>query len=168
MTAGSTAAQAARQATATIPIVMASGNPVELGLVTSLARPGGNITGVTTLSIELAAKRLEMAREVVPAASGFAILGNAGNPNSLSNIREADAAARKSAGRPPSRRHRAGSEDKVDDAFSATLVRERAGVLMVTPSPMFFGGARAPGRARRGSIGSRPCSPRRSTLRPEA
>jgi ABC-type uncharacterized transport system substrate-binding protein len=136
VTAGSTAAQAARQATATIPIVMTSGDPVELGLVTSLARPGGNITGVTTLSIELAAKRLEMAREVVPAASGFAILGNAGNPNSLSNIREAKAAARTLGVHLHAVTVR--GPEELDDAFAA-IVRERAGVLMVTPSPMFFG-----------------------------
>lgn len=81
VTSGSPAAQAARQATATIPIVMASGNPLELGLVASLARPGGNLTGTQTLSLELSAKRLEMAREVVPGASRLAILGTRGMPS---------------------------------------------------------------------------------------
>jgi putative ABC transport system substrate-binding protein len=75
VTSGAAAAEAAKHATATIPIVMASGNPLELGLVTSLARPGGNLTGVATLSIELSAKRLELAREVVPAAARLAIWG---------------------------------------------------------------------------------------------
>ena len=94
VTSGGAAAQAAKQATATIPIVMAGGNPLELGLVTSLARPGGNVTGVQTLSIELSAKRLEMAREVVPGASRLAILGDAGSDNSLASIRETQAAAK--------------------------------------------------------------------------
>jgi putative ABC transport system substrate-binding protein len=80
VTSGSAAARAARQATGTIPIVMASGNPLQLGLVTSLARPGGNVTGIQTLSVALSGKRVEMAREVVPGASRLAILGSRGGP----------------------------------------------------------------------------------------
>ena len=161
VTAGSTAAQAARQATATIPIVMTSGNPVELGLVTSLARPGGNITGVTTLSIELAAKRLEMAREVVPAASGFAILGDAGNPNSLSNIREAEAAARTLGVRLHAVTVRGPEE------LRRCLLGDRAGARGSPhgdPQPDVLRGARAPGRARREA--SAPDRVRLSGVRP--
>jgi putative ABC transport system substrate-binding protein len=94
VTSGSSAAQAARLATATIPIVLASGNPLELGLVTSLARPGGNLTGVQTLSIGLSAKRLEMAREVVPGASRLAILGDTSSAISISGVRQTQAAAK--------------------------------------------------------------------------
>jgi len=60
--------------TATIPIVMASGNPLEAGYVASLARPSGNVTGLTSLSLRLSTKRLELARELVPGASRFVVL----------------------------------------------------------------------------------------------
>jgi putative ABC transport system substrate-binding protein len=70
----SSAARAARQATAAIPIVMASGNPLEGGYVASLARPGGNVTGLTSVSVQLSAKRLELARELVPGVSRFVVL----------------------------------------------------------------------------------------------
>ena len=89
VTAGSATASAARQATATLPIVMATGgDPIGLGLAASLAQPGGNVTGGTTQTVELSAKRLEMAREVVPGASRLVILGDAGSPLSVSGIRE--------------------------------------------------------------------------------
>jgi putative ABC transport system substrate-binding protein len=71
VTATNTAAQVAHQVTATIPIVMTTGDE---NLVTSLARPGGNVTGLTSLTVELSAKRLELARELVRGASRFAIL----------------------------------------------------------------------------------------------
>ena len=73
---GSSATWKAREATTTIPIVMASGNPLEAGYVASLARPGGNITGLTSASLELSAKRLELARELVPGASRVVVLSN--------------------------------------------------------------------------------------------
>jgi putative ABC transport system substrate-binding protein len=74
----SVAAQAAKNATTTIPIVMvSSGDPVATGLVVSLARPGGNITGVTGMATELSGKRLQLLREVVPSLSRLAVLWNA-------------------------------------------------------------------------------------------
>src|SRR5262249_32134667 len=71
----------AKRATATIPIVMMhTPDPVQLGLVASLARPGGNITGMTTLSVDLSIKQLELLKEAVPRASRVAVLWNADNP----------------------------------------------------------------------------------------
>ena len=75
---------AAKQATSVIPIVFAqAGDPVGNGLVASLARPGGNVTGQSTQTPELAGKRLELLREVVPSLRRLAIMGNAGNPVSV-------------------------------------------------------------------------------------
>jgi len=93
---GAAAVEAARQATtsATIPIVMVAANPVELGLIASLARPGGNITGVSTNSPTLMGKRFEILKETVPRVSRVAVLYNAGNPTSTSFLAEAVTAAR--------------------------------------------------------------------------
>ncbi len=79
---GSTpAAVAAKEATSTIPIVFeVASNPIDLGLVASLARPGGNVTGVTTLNAEVEPKRLELLHELVPAATNIALLVNPTNP----------------------------------------------------------------------------------------
>jgi putative ABC transport system substrate-binding protein len=75
VTAGNRAALAAKKATTTIPIVMATGNdPVGLGLIASLSRPGENVTGLTTVAVELGGKRLELLREVVPRLSRVAVL----------------------------------------------------------------------------------------------
>jgi putative ABC transport system substrate-binding protein len=91
VTQGSPAAEAAKKTTSTIPIVMATGgDAVGSGLVASLARPGGNITGLSTLATDLAAKRLELLKEVVPKASLVAILlnpANATNPLQLKEIK---------------------------------------------------------------------------------
>ena len=89
------AARAAKAATATIPIVSAIGaEPVELGLVSSLNRPGGNVTGVTLLINTLGAKRLELLRELVPSAKAIGVLINPRNPTSQSQTADVQAAAR--------------------------------------------------------------------------
>jgi putative ABC transport system substrate-binding protein len=81
--------RAAKNATKTIPIVMmGGGNSVELGLVESLARPGGNVTGVTTLSRELGGKRLELLKEAVPKVARVAVLYDPANPDSLVELKE--------------------------------------------------------------------------------
>src|SRR5919108_3798080 len=91
-TPGNVAAQAA---TSTIPIVMvAVADPVGVGLVHSLARPGGNMTGITNIIAELAGKRLELLKEIVPTASRIAVLVNPDNPNATPQMRSAEAAAR--------------------------------------------------------------------------
>ena len=85
---------AAKNATSTIPIVMAlSADPVPTGLVSSLARPGGNITGLSLLSGELSGKRLELLKEVVPNLSRVAVLWDPVNPATLLQLRETEAAA---------------------------------------------------------------------------
>jgi putative ABC transport system substrate-binding protein len=95
-TGGIPAALAAKAATTTIPVLVVVGrDPVALGLVASLARPGGNVTGINFFSVELAAKRLELLREVVPAARRIALLVDPGNPESAAaTVRDAESAAR--------------------------------------------------------------------------
>ena len=86
---GTVSVLAAKQATSVIPIVFAGGDPVGTGLVVSLAPPGGNVTGLSLQQTDLAGKRLE----VVPALRRLAILANAGNPVTLRDMREVEAAA---------------------------------------------------------------------------
>jgi putative ABC transport system substrate-binding protein len=93
---GEPAIAAAKHATSTIPIVMAvSGDPVGAGLVASLARPGGNITGLSILSPELGGKRLELLKEAVPQASRVAVLWNAADPGKAREWHDTQAAARR-------------------------------------------------------------------------
>ena len=95
VTGGTPATLAAKQATATIPIVIAGvGDPVRSGLVSSLAHPGGNVTGVTVFGPGLAAKRLELLKEVVPNMSRVAFLWNPANPDQKFSLNEVQAGAR--------------------------------------------------------------------------
>src|SRR5207244_653797 len=92
--AGPTDTRAAKQATTTIPVVMGFDNdPVGSGFVASLARPGGNITGLSTLSPEISGKRLELLKEIVPRLSRVAVLGNSTEPGNAQALRETEAAA---------------------------------------------------------------------------
>ena len=95
VTSGTAVVVAAKQATSDIPIVFAAaGDPVGTGLVASLARPGGNVTGLSLQLTDLAAKRLELLREVVPGLGRLAILANVGGPAVVLDMREVEAAAR--------------------------------------------------------------------------
>jgi ABC-type uncharacterized transport system substrate-binding protein len=95
VTSGTPAVMASKKATSVIPIVFATaGDPVGSGLVASLARPGGNVTGLATLANELAGKRLELLREVVPDLRRLAIMGNVGNPFTVLELGEVQAVAR--------------------------------------------------------------------------
>jgi putative ABC transport system substrate-binding protein len=131
------AAVAARAATATIPIVFAiGGDPVRDGLVTSLSRPTGNLTGITYFAGEVLSKRLEQMRELVPTGAVIAVLLNPNNPNLQTRLRDAQEAARK-VGQQILVVH-AGSESDIDMAF-ATIVQQGAAALIVSDD-RFFGG----------------------------
>jgi putative ABC transport system substrate-binding protein len=94
VSSGTVSVLAAKQATSVvIPIVFAGGDPVGTGFVVSLARPGGSVTGLSFQQTDLAGKGLELLREVVPALRRLAILANAGNPVTLRDMREVEAAA---------------------------------------------------------------------------
>ena len=137
VTAGAPAALAAKQATTTIPIVIAGvGDPVPLKLVASLARPGGNITGLTNVTIELAGKRVGLLKEMVPKVSRVAILWDEANPTADFNVRETEAAAR--AVRLTPRLFGVRDPNEFSSAFS-TMRKEQVGALIIGPSPMFIG-----------------------------
>ena len=95
VTYGTPGALAAKQATSVIPIVFALvGDPVGTGVVTTLARPGGNLTGLSNQSIDLHGKRIDLLREVVPSLRRLAILGNSDNPSSALEMKDVQSAAR--------------------------------------------------------------------------
>ena len=133
---GNVPALAAKTATSTIPIVFAVGeDPVGLGLVASVARPGGNLTGINFLAAELHAKRLELLRELVPGAVRVAVLINPGNAvNAETTLRDVQAAAR--AVGLQLQIIRASTSREIDAAF-ATMVRERPDALLVGGDPFF-------------------------------
>jgi putative ABC transport system substrate-binding protein len=135
--AGSTAAvQAAKAATVTIPIVFVIGaDPVKFGLVASLNRPGGNITGVSFLANSPVAKQFEVLRELIPAAATVGFLVNPNNPNAESDTNDVRSAA-DTLGRKlvvVSAR----TDNDVDDAF-AMLSQKRADALLVSADPLFI------------------------------
>jgi len=130
------AALAAKAATTTVPIVFTVGeDPVRLGLVASLARPGGNATGINFFVGELAAKRLELLRELVPGAVRVAVLVNPANPNAETILRDVEAAARTMGLQ--IQVCNAGTIDEIDAGF-ATFARERPDALVVAPDPLFL------------------------------
>jgi len=133
--AGGVSAFAAKAASTTVPIVFLAGeDPVKLGLVSSLARPGGNLTGINFLSNELAAKRLELLRELVAGAIRIAVLVDPVTANEAT-LRDAGAAAR--AMGLQIQVLTAGTIREIDGAF-ATLVNERADALFVGPGPFLI------------------------------
>ena len=133
VTAGTPGIQAAKSATSTIPIVFVGGGDlVAAGLVASLARPGGNLTGVSIMGTELNPKRLELLSELVPQARVIALLVNPNNAVAEITIRDVQEAAR--AKGLPLIILKAGTESEIDAAF-ATLVQERAGALLVGTDP---------------------------------
>jgi putative ABC transport system substrate-binding protein len=128
-------ALAAKTATATIPIVFeVGGDPVELGLVASLNRPGGNLTGVGLLNAELGPKRLELLHDLVPAAAIVAVIVNPANPNSEALLADLQSTAR-SLGL---ELHilRASSDPELEAVF-ATLAQSHAGALLIGTDPFF-------------------------------
>ena len=134
--AGTPSSLAAKAATATIPIVFSSAaDPVVEGLVASLARPGGNVTGINNFIYELVAKRLALLRELVPAAVRVAVLVNPANAQTESTLRDVEAAAR-----PIGLQIqvlKASTSREIDAAFAA-LVRDRIDALFVPPDPLFI------------------------------
>jgi putative ABC transport system substrate-binding protein len=130
---------AAKRATASIPIVMTnSGDPVGTGLAKSLAHPGGNVTGLTTLSTELSAKRLELLRQIAPTVSRVAVFWEPVNPAFAIAVRDTEAAA-----------HALGIQavvfglsdpDEFERAFAG--VAQQAGALVVMPGAIFLAGRR--------------------------
>jgi putative tryptophan/tyrosine transport system substrate-binding protein len=128
---------AAKAATSTIPIVfLSSGDPVQLGIVASLNRPGGNITGVNFFAVEVASKRLELLIELVPTVTVIGLLTNPNNPRTDVEIGQLQAAAR-IAGK-QILVVKASAERDFDVAFE-TLVQERASAVLIPAEPLFFG-----------------------------
>jgi putative ABC transport system substrate-binding protein len=135
-TGGTAPAIAAKAAAATIPIVFTTpDDPVELGLVASLSRPGGNLTGIYFVVGELVPKRLELLRELVPAMTSVAVLVNPANPaRAESQVKEAESAGRQMGLR--IQIFNAGTGREINAAF-ATLARERPDALLVSPDPLY-------------------------------
>jgi ABC-type uncharacterized transport system substrate-binding protein len=134
---GTAAIRAAKSVTQTIPIVMAtSADPVGNGLVASLHRPGGNVTGASSRNAELAGKRLQLLTEIVPGLGRAVVLSNAANPSAAMEVEQTKAAAQS-----------LGVEihvvevpgpDQFESAFAA-VTRARPGALIVLPDPMLYG-----------------------------
>jgi putative tryptophan/tyrosine transport system substrate-binding protein len=126
----------AKKATTEIPIVFTtSSDPVEIGLVASLDRPGGNVTGSVTLNVEVVSKRLELLHELVPTAGVVAVLVNPNNPNTKTQSRELEAAARTIGLQIET--VNATTESEIDVAF-AQLAERRTGVLLVDTDAFLF------------------------------
>ena len=135
LASGTPASFAARDATTTIPIVMGSvaADPVETGLIESLARPGGNITGMTSISATLTAKRLQILKETVPGLARVAVFWNPPNPTYGPVLKELEEAARP-LGLELLRQEVRAPED-FEDAFAA-MIQRRAGALIAPADPL--------------------------------
>jgi putative ABC transport system substrate-binding protein len=131
---GIPSALAAKSATSTIPIVFSVGDPIERGLVASLARPGGNLTGLSLINVDLMPKRLELLAELVPQPGVIALLLNPNNANTKRSIRDLEEAARAKGVQLIILK--AGTENEIDAAF-ASLVQLHAGALLVQTDPFF-------------------------------
>jgi putative ABC transport system substrate-binding protein len=132
---GAPATLAAKAATSTIPIVFNMGaDPIQLGLVANLNRPGGNVTGIAMMTLEIERKRLELLHELAPASTSVAVLLNPSNAQAQTQEREAQAAARV-IGRQVLVL-KAATEREIESAF-ATLAREKAGALLVGGDTFF-------------------------------
>jgi len=128
------ATQAAKQATGTIPIVIAAAiDPVSTGLVASLARPGGNVTGVSTMTPDLVGKQLQVLKEVLPKVSRVALLGNPANAGNAPQVQQAEVAARALGIRLQPLEARVPQD--IDRAFAA-MTTERAGGVIVLVDTM--------------------------------
>jgi putative tryptophan/tyrosine transport system substrate-binding protein len=135
-TGGAISGLVAKSATTTTPIVFISGtDPVKLGLVASLNRPEGNVTGVNVLTSELVIKRLELLRDLIPNAKLIAVLANPINFATPTNLQDLQAAAR-ALGLQLLVRN-ASQERDIDAAFAA-VVAQRASALLISPDPFFF------------------------------
>jgi putative ABC transport system substrate-binding protein len=134
-TGGPVPALAAKRATKTIPIVFIAGDPVGVGLVTRLNRPGGNLTGVDAFAGELNVKRLDLLKGAVPGVSRVAVLANPASPATARRLKELEGAAR--ALRVKLHVLEARERQEIDAAFTA-MARERAEALLVMTDPMFF------------------------------
>jgi putative tryptophan/tyrosine transport system substrate-binding protein len=133
---GPLAAQAAKEKTTTIPIIFALGaDPIELGLVASLNRPGGNVTGITSLNTELVPKRLGLLRELIPTATRFAMLVNPDSPNAARQATEVRTAASASGREIEILAARTAGD--IDAAFT-NLVQNQANALVVGADPLFI------------------------------
>ena len=136
VTAGTPATQAVKQATTSVPLVMvAVGDPVATGIVASLRRPGGNITGLTSISEDLEGKRLELLREVLPTVSRVAVLWNPDNQTLLAELKEIRAAAQVLGMKVQAWEVRTPVE--LEKMFNA-LVTERPGALLVMADRLFL------------------------------
>ena len=132
---GDPAAQAAKAATATIPIVFVSGSdPVKVGLVASLNRPGGNITGVHLLILGLGAKRLGLLHELMPTVNLVGLLANPNFADALTQLRDVEDAGQSLGMKLVVQK--AGTEIEIDTAF-ADLVRQKIGAILVISDPFF-------------------------------
>ncbi len=129
------AVSAARQATTTIPIVMVVNDPVAAGFVSTLARPGGNITGLSMMSPEVVGKQMELLREVMPKISRLAVLWNPSNPGHPPQLRQAEVAARTLGMQ--LQPLKAQTSNEIDRAFAA-MTRERANAFLVLLDPILY------------------------------